>query len=144
VDAAIAAQIVLTLVSRNRIGGGGFLLYYDGKSRIWIYDGGRRRGAATAICSCKRRHAQGVLRRCRGRPLGGTPGACACWSRCIATRQAALGGCSMTRSAWPSRGFPVSPRLAASIAGDEYLKQSGAAAAYFYDARVSRCKPGPS
>ena len=40
------------------------------------------------------------------------------------------------------QGFPVSPRLAESIAGDEYLKQSGAAAAYFYDANGQPLQAG--
>jgi gamma-glutamyltranspeptidase/glutathione hydrolase len=53
VDAAIAAQIVLTLVEpqSSGIGGGGFLLYYDGKSRDLDFYDGRETAPARATAN---------------------------------------------------------------------------------------------
>src|SRR5262245_15785692 len=50
VDAAIAAQMVLTLVEpeSSGIGGGGFLLFYDGKSRALSFYDGRETAPARA------------------------------------------------------------------------------------------------
>ena len=49
-DAAIAAQMVLTLVEpqSSGIGGGGFLMFYDGKSRALSFYDGRETAPARA------------------------------------------------------------------------------------------------
>src|SRR5262245_14153470 len=61
VDAAVAVQMVLTLVEpqSSGIGGGGFLLYFDGKSQSLVaYDG--RETAPAAATGDRFLHADGT------------------------------------------------------------------------------------
>jgi gamma-glutamyltranspeptidase/glutathione hydrolase len=148
VDAAIAAQMVLTLVEpqSSGIGGGGFLLYYDGKERkLGFYDG---RETAPA------RATPNMFLKPDGKPKDfyeavvgglsvGTPGALRMLEQ-VHRDHGRLPWARLFDDAirLAEQGFKVSPRLAASIADDKYLKQSAASAAYFYDAEGQPLPPG--
>ncbi|MES2016670.1 MAG: gamma-glutamyltransferase [Pseudomonadota bacterium] len=138
IDAAIAAQLVLTLVEpqSSGIGGGAFLMHYDGK-QVQAYDG---RETAPAAASDKLfQHPDGTpLSRMDGVVGGrsvGAPGV---------LRMLALAHKQHGKLPWKTlfapaivlseRGFSVSPRLHGLIEGDPYLRRDAAAAAYFYDA----------
>jgi gamma-glutamyltranspeptidase/glutathione hydrolase len=139
VDAAIAAQMVLTLVEpqSSGIGGGGFLLHYDAKTRKLVAYDGRETAPASA--------RPGMFLDANGTPLGfeeavvgglsvGVPGL---------VRMLALAHADAGVLPWPDlfapaialaeQGFPVSPRLHQAIAKDEHLKTFAEPAAYFYD-----------
>lgn len=137
IDAAIATQLVLTLVEpqSSGIGGGAFLMYFDGK-KVRAYDGRETAPAAateklfqdangkpvsreTGIVGGRSTGAPGVLRMLEmaHREHGKLP-----WATLFepAIRLA-------------SDGFAVSPRLHALLSHDKYLARDPAAAAYFYD-----------
>jgi gamma-glutamyltranspeptidase/glutathione hydrolase len=139
VDAAIAAQMVMTLVEpqSSGIGGGGFLVRLDSRTHsIETYD-----GRETAPASAR----QDMFLDARGTPIPyrdailggravGVPGVIRMlemahrehgrlpWARLF---QAAI---RLSRD-----GFPVSDRLARQIAGDRHLAKVAAAKAYFFD-----------
>ncbi|MEQ8227004.1 MAG: gamma-glutamyltransferase [Rhodospirillales bacterium] len=139
VDAAIAAQMVMTLVEpqSSGIGGGGFLVRYDAAARgIETYDG-RETAPASAT--------EDMFLDSRGGPIPyrdailggravGVPGVVRMlelahkdhgrlpWARLF---QAAI---RLSRD-----GFPISERLARQIAGDRHLAKVPAAKAYFFD-----------
>lgn len=139
-DAAVAAQMVLTLVEpqSSGIGGGALLLHWDAASRALHAWDGRETAPAAAT--------PGLFLR-DGRPLPfqeaaaggravGVPGAV----RMLEAVHRAHG-----RLPWPSlfapairlaeEGFPVSPRLAAAIAADaERLRADPGARALFFTA----------
>ena len=139
VDAAIAASLVLNLVEpqSSGIGGGAFLLHYDGRSGdIAAYDG---RETAPAAATPQ------LFLRPDGEPMDfweavvggrsvGVPGLV----RMFELAHAAHGRLPWARLFAPAirlaeEGFAVSPRLHALIAGDDYLMTDPAAAAYFHD-----------
>jgi gamma-glutamyltranspeptidase/glutathione hydrolase len=141
VDAAIAAQMVLTLVEpqSSGIGGGSFLLYYDGKSRDLDFYDGRETAPARATPNMFLQ-ADGTPKPFYDAVVGGlsvgTPGAL----RMLEQAHRDHGKLPWARLfddaiRLAEQGFPVSPRLAESIADDKYLRQSAAAAAYFYDSK---------
>ena len=148
VDAAIAAQIVLTLVEpqSSGIGGGGFLMYYDGKSRDLDFYDGRETAPARATANMFLQ-ADGTPKAFYDAVVGGlsvgTPGALRMLEQ-VHREHGKLPWARLFDDAirLAEQGFPVSPRLAESIAGDAYLKQSGAAAAYFYDAKGQPLQAG--
>lgn len=139
VDAAIAAQMVMTLVEpqASGIGGGGFLLRYDAATKtVETYDG-RETAPASAT--------EGMFLDHRGLPIPyrdailggravGVPGAVRLlemahrdhgrlpWARLFAD------AIRLSRN-----GFAISERLARQIAGDRLLPKVPAAKAYFYD-----------
>jgi gamma-glutamyltranspeptidase/glutathione hydrolase len=137
-DAAIATQLVLGVVEpqSSGLGGGGFLLHYDAKSRaVTAWDG---RETAPAAARPER------FLTAEGRPMRfgdavasglsvGTPGLLAMLE--AAHRE---GG----RMGWQALfapalriaddGFAITPRLASLIAADRWLKQSPAASAVFH------------
>ena len=138
VDAAIAVQMVLTLVEpqSSGIGGGGFLLHYDAKDhRLESYDG---REAAPASATPE------MFLGPDGQPLQfydavvgglsvGVPGVV----RMLELAHQERGKLPWAQLFQPAiklaeQGFPISPRLAESIAGDKYLGTMPDASRYFY------------
>jgi gamma-glutamyltranspeptidase / glutathione hydrolase len=139
-DAAIAAQMVLTLVEpqSSGLGGGAFLLYFDARTnRVTTFDG--RETAPHAA-------TEQLFFGANGKPLGfheavvggravGAPGL---------LRMLELAHLKYGRATWPSliepaqllaqQGFEVSPRLHTLLSREPFLKKDPAAADYFYRA----------
>ncbi|MES2317508.1 MAG: gamma-glutamyltransferase [Pseudomonadota bacterium] len=138
IDAAIAAQLVLTLVEpqSSGIGGGAFLMHYDGR-KVQAYDG--RETAPAAATDKLFQNPDGTpLSRMAGVVGGrsvGAPGV---------LRMLALAHKQHGKLPWKTlfgpaialseHGFAVSPRLHGLLAADPYLRKDSAAAAYFYGA----------
>ncbi len=136
IDAAVAAQMVLTLVEpqSSGIGGGAFLLYYDGRQTV-AFDG--RETAPAAVDETLFLRADGKPMTFHEAVVGGravgVPGAV----RMLEVAHAEFG-----RLPWASlfapairlaeNGFPISQRLHALLKADPYLRQDPLAAAYFY------------
>ena len=137
VDAAIAMQLVLTLVEpqSSGIGGGAFLLHFDGR-RLQAFDG--RETAPAAVDE--------NLFMADGRPMAfydavvggrsvGTPGVLRMLE--AAHRQhGKLAWASLFEPAirLAENGFAISPRLHALLAGEKHLAGDAAARAFFYRA----------
>ncbi len=138
VDAAIAVQMVLTLVEpqSSGIGGGAFLLHHDGR-RVQAYDG-RETAPAGAT--------EALFLNDQGQPLPfatavhsgravGVPGAVAMLA--LAHREHGRlpwGQLFEPATALAEQGFALSPRLHTLLAGEDALRQDPVAAAYFYRA----------
>jgi gamma-glutamyltranspeptidase / glutathione hydrolase len=138
VDAAVAVQMVLTLVEpqSSGIGGGAFLLHFNGKD-VEAFDG--RETAPAAV-------DEKLFLAADGKPLAfadavvggrsvGVPGTV----RMLEMAHRQHGKLPWARLFQPAialaeGGFRISPRLNASIAGDAQLKKDPVAAAYFYKA----------
>jgi len=138
VDAAVAVQMVLSLVEpqSSGIGGGAFLLHWDGR-RVQAFD-----GRETAPAAADER----LFLDPSGRPLPfadavasgrsvGVPGAVAMLA--LAHRQ--HGRLPWARLFDPAitlaeEGFPVSPRLHSLLAAEQALPADPVARAYFYRA----------
>jgi len=137
IDAAIATQLVLTLVEpqSSGIGGGAFLMYYDGKN-VQAFDG--RETAPSAATEKLFQTPDGkALPRMQGIVGGrsvGAPGV---------LRMLELAHKQHGKLPWKDlfvpaitlseQGFAVSTRLNGMLAYDPYLRKDPAAAAYFYD-----------
>jgi gamma-glutamyltranspeptidase/glutathione hydrolase len=139
IDAAVAVQMVLTLVEpqASGIGGGSLILHWDSSTRrLAAYDG---REAAPAA-------ATGALFLRNGEPMGfadavvggravGVPGTVAV----LEAAHRAHGRLPWARLFEPAirlseEGFPISPRLAQELARDgTRLREDPAARAYFFD-----------
>jgi len=137
VDAAVAVQMVLTLVEpqSSGIGGGAFLMTWDGKA-VQAWDGRESAPAAAR---------PGMFLRPDGRPMsvreaivGGlsvaTPGVVAM----LAAAHRQHGKLSWADLFQPAialatAGFAVSPRLNALLSSESALRKADQAAAYFYD-----------
>ncbi len=138
VDAAVAVQMVLTLVEpqSSGIGGGAFLLHWDGQA-VQAWD-----GRETAPAAADER----LFLQPDGRPMTaqqaivggrsvGVPGAV----RMLEAAHRAQGRLPWARLFDPAitlaeRGFAVSPRLHSMLAAETALRQDPQAAAYFYRA----------
>ena len=138
VDAAVAVQMVLTLVEpqSSGIGGGAFLMHHDGK-RVQAFD-----GRETAPAAADER----LFLDANGKPMPfmqavvggrsvGVPGTVAMLA--LAHRQ--HGKLRWARLFEPAiqlaeQGFPVSPRLFSQLEAETALKADPVAAAYFYQA----------
>jgi gamma-glutamyltranspeptidase/glutathione hydrolase len=148
VDAAIAVQMVLTLVEpqSSGIGGGGFLLHFDSATGSTIAYDGRETAPAAATPD--------MFLDSAGEPLPffdavvgglsvGTPGTL----RMLEMAHRAHGRLPWAALFQPAirlaeDGFPVSPRLHALLAGEPYLTGDPTAAAYFYDSDGAPWPPG--
>lgn len=144
IDGLIAAQMMLNLVEpqSSGIGGGGFLLYWDAKTRtLTSYD-----GRETAPLSPPVAGADSLFRGPDGSPKEfvdamagglsvGTPGLL----RMLEMAHVAHGtrpwhSLFAAAAARADAGFPVSPRLHRLLTNAPHLRQFPAARAYFYDA----------
>ncbi|MES3022253.1 MAG: gamma-glutamyltransferase family protein [Pseudomonadota bacterium] len=144
IDAAIAAQMVLTLVEpqSSGIGGGAFLMHYDGK-QVQAFDG-RETAPAAATERLFQKSGGGPVSRVVGVVGGrsvGAPGVLRMLE--LAHKQhgklpwKTLFGPAIALS---DDGFSISERLHGLLLRDPYLKQDPVAAAYFYDKNL---KPWP-
>ncbi len=138
VDAAVAMQMVLTLVEpqSSGLGGGAFLLHWDGQ-RVVAWD-----GRETAPQAADER----LFLTADGKPMAfydavvggravGTPGAL----RMLEDAHRQHGRLPWARLFEPAlkladEGFSISPRLYQQLAAEKYLPRDAAAAAYFYAA----------
>ena len=138
IDAAVAVQMVLSLVEpqSSGIGGGAFLLHWDGRA-VQAWD-----GRETAPAAADER----LFLRADGQPMPfaeavvggravGIPGAV----RMLEAAHAAHGRLPWGRLFEPAialaeQGFAVSPRLHTQLAAERALKADPQAAAYFYAA----------
>ena len=139
-DAAIAAQMVLTLTEpqSSGIGGGAFLLHYDARTRaVQAWD-----GRETAPAQATEKHFEGP----DGKPLAffdavvggrsvGTPGVL----RMLEAAHAQHGRLPWAMLFEPAvrladQGFEVSARLNRLLTIEPHLKRDPTAARYFYDA----------
>ena len=146
IDAAIAAQMVLTLVEpqSSGIGGGAFLLHHDGRQTL-AFDG--RETAPAAV-------DETLFLKADGKPMSfpeavaggravGVPGT---------VRMLEMAHAEYGRLAWASlfaaairlaeNGFPVGERLHALLKSDPHLRQDAHAAALFYGPDGEAVAPG--
>lgn len=137
IDAAIAVQMVLTLVEpqSSGIGGGAFLMHFDGKA-VKAFDG--RETAPASATEKLFQSAEGKALSFHEGVVGGrsvgAPGV---------LRMLDLAHRQYGRLPWASlfapaiklaeEGFPVSPRLNSMLKTEQHLKKDPVAAAYFYD-----------
>ncbi|HEY1044646.1 MAG TPA: gamma-glutamyltransferase [Telluria sp.] len=137
-DAAIATQLVLTLVEpqSSGIGGGAFMVYFDGKE-VLAYD-----GRETAPSKADER----LFQRPDGTPLSRVEGIVG--GRSVGApgvlRMLELAHKKHGKLPWKAlfapairlseQGFPVSARLNGMLAWDKHLRRDPVALAYFYDA----------
>jgi gamma-glutamyltranspeptidase/glutathione hydrolase len=137
VDAAIATQMVLNLVEpqSSGIGGGAFLMHFDG-STVKAFDGRETAPAKATEKLFQDANGkalpfyEGVV---GGRSVG-APGV---------LRMLELAHRQYGKMRWmdlfspairlAEQGFAVSPRLATLLASEQHLKKDAVAAAYFYD-----------
>ena len=138
VDAAIAAQMVLGLTEpqSSGVGGGAFLLTFDGK-KVHNYDG--RETAPASVDEKLFQTDAGADMAFYDAVVGGrsvgVPGAVAM----LAMAHKREGKLPWQRLFEPAirlatEGFIISPRMATSIQADKYLMKDDAARAYFYQA----------
>jgi gamma-glutamyltranspeptidase/glutathione hydrolase len=138
VDAAIAAQMVLTLVEpqSSGIGGGAFLLHWDAAARkVVAYDGRETAPAAARADRFMRNDGTPMSLPeaiATGRSVG-VPGLL----RMVELAHAKHGRLPWKRLFAPAirlaeQGFAVSPRLHRLIAADPLLKRNAAARGYFH------------
>ncbi|NWE00472.1 MULTISPECIES: gamma-glutamyltransferase [Pseudomonas] len=138
IDAAIAMQAVLTLVEpqSSGIGGGAFIMLWDGKN-VHAYDG-RETAPAGAT--------EQLFLKADGKPMAfpeaqiggrsvGTPGVL----RALQMAHKKTGHLQWAELFEPAirlaeQGFAISPRLHSLIAADRYIAQSPDMAAYFLNA----------
>ena len=146
VDAAIAVQLVLTLVEpqSSGIGGGAFMLFFDKrKDAVTAYDGRETAPAAATDAlflgpdGKPLAFYEGVV---GGRSVG-VPGVVRLMEMAYA-QHGKLPWADLFAPAirLATEGFAVSPRLNTLLAAEQHLKKDPVAARYFYDAEG---KPHP-
>lgn len=140
VDAAIATQMVLTLVEpqSSGIGGGAFLLHFNGETKeLETYDG--RETAPAAVTETHFLKTDGTRKKFYEAVVGGgsvgVPGVVAM----LAKAHKEYGILPWKDLFDPAikladEGFLISPRLHYLLDRDKYLKTKAAAATYFYNA----------
>jgi len=138
VDAAVAVQMVLSLVEpqSSGIGGGAFLLHFDGH-QVQAYDGRETAPAAAGpdlFLGADGKPMPFIDAVVGGRSVG-VPGAV----RMLELAQRQHGKLPWAQLFEPAialaeNGFKVSPRLHALLLPEKYLTQDPVAASYFYDA----------
>jgi gamma-glutamyltranspeptidase/glutathione hydrolase len=138
IDAAIATQLVLTLVEpqSSGIGGGAFLMYYDGK-KVQAFDG-RETAPAAADEHLFQNPDGSALSRVAGIVGGrsvGAPGVL----RMLEMAHKQHGKLPWKTLFEPAiklseNGFAVSQRLNGLLMWDPYIRKDPVAAKYFYDA----------
>lgn len=140
IDSVIATQMVLTLVEpqSSGIGGGAFLLYFDGDAgKLETYDG--RETAPAAVQETHFLNADGSPKKFYDAVVGGgsvgVPGVVAM----MAMAHQDHGKLPWKDLFQPAirlaqEGFEISPRLHFLLARDKYLKTKSPAASYFYEA----------
>jgi len=139
VDAAVAVQMVLNLVEpqSSGIGGGGYLLYYNGKTQaLEAYDG--RETAPAAATPDMFLHADKTPMKFYEAVVGGLSVGVPGDLRLLEAVHKAHGRLPWAQLLQPAidlaeKGFAISPRLHEELAEDEYLSKQPAAAAYFYE-----------
>ncbi len=139
IDAAIAAQLVLTLVEpqSSGIGGGAFLLYYNAKTgSIQSFDG--RETAPKAAHSRMFFKKNGTKKFFYEAVVGGSAVGVPGLLRMLELVHKQHGRLPWKELFQPSiqmakRGFAISSRLASMIASDKYLKTFDQTRQYFYD-----------
>ncbi len=136
VDAAIAIQLVLGLVEpqSSGLGGGAFMMHWDGK-RVSAYDGRETAPMAAdeKLFLLPDGKAMPFIEAVVGGRSVGTPGAV----RLLEEAHRQHGKLPWARLFDPALrladdGFPMSPRLNMQLASEKYLKSDTAAAAHFY------------
>lgn len=137
IDAAIATQLVFTLVEpqSSGIGGGAFLMYFDGK-KVRAYDGRETAPSAATERLFQDENGKAVSRETGvvGGRSTGAPGVLRMLE--LAHKQhgklpwATLFGPAIKLA---ENGFAVSPRLHALLSWDKFLVRDPVAAVYFYD-----------
>jgi len=136
VDAAIAIQLVLGLVEpqSSGLGGGAFLMHWDGKGVI-AYDGRETAPMAAdeTLFLLPDGKAMPFIEAVVGGRSVGTPGAV----RLLEEAHKRHGRLPWAKLFEPAlgladNGFPMSPRLNMQLASEKYLKSDATASAYFY------------
>ncbi|WP_198118317.1 gamma-glutamyltransferase family protein [Massilia rhizosphaerae] len=136
IDAGIATQLVLTLVEpqSSGIGGGAFLMYYDGK-KVQAYDG--RETAPSKADEHLFQHPDGTPMSRREGIVGGRSTGAPGVLRMLALAHRQHGKLPWKTLFQPAlrlceQGFAVSPRLHGLLAEDAYIRKDPTARAYFY------------
>jgi gamma-glutamyltranspeptidase / glutathione hydrolase len=138
-DAAIAVQMVLTLVEpqSSGIGGGAFLLYWDNKTKkLHAYDG---RETAPSTASADRfllpnGQPKDFYQAVVGGLSVGVPGVLSMLEKSHKTHGLAPWSSLFSPSIkLAKKGFVVSPRLRGMLERDRYLKHNPTANRYFYN-----------
>ncbi|WP_340148992.1 gamma-glutamyltransferase [uncultured Sneathiella sp.] len=140
IDAAIATQMVLTLVEpqSSGIGGGAFLLYFDNETKqLETYDG--RETAPAAIEETHFLKTDGSKKDFYEAVVGGgsvgVPGVIAMMAKAHKDHGILPWKDLFTPAiTHATEGFLISPRLHYLLDRDKYLKTKSTAAAYFYEA----------
>ena len=137
IDAAIAMQMVLTLVEpqSSGIGGGAFILYWDGQ-RVQAFDG--REAAPAAVTENLFMQADGSALAFRAAQIGGRAVGVPGVLRALKLAHEQHGKLPWRELFAPAialarNGFPVSERLHSLVAGDPFIARTPAMARYFLD-----------
>lgn len=139
IDAAVAMQMVLTLVEpqSSGIGGGAFILYWDGQ-RVQAFDG--REAAPAGVTETLFLQADGSPMPFRAAQIGGRSVGVPGVLRALKLAHDQHGKLPWKDLFAPAialarNGFAVSERLHTLVAGDPFIARSPAMARYFLDGR---------